>query len=228
MIPLGLRLDDLLGVRPGDPNYREQLSIPPADVVIGFIGRMVPIKALPTLVAAFARALKARADMWLVLCGDGPVRIEVEALAIRLGISERVRFLGWTEDLPRVYATMDICALASLNEGTPVAIIEALAAGRAVVATRVGGVPDVIDHGATGLLVPAADEAALAAAIVTVAADGELRRRMGAAGRRQVAERYTAERLVSDVEQLYVSALAEKRRFVPTDTAAIGRAAVGS
>src|SRR5581483_6156803 len=112
-------------------------------------------------------------------------------------------WLGWTEDLGAVYQTMDVCALSSLNEGTPVALIEAMAAGRPVVATSVGGVPDVVEDGRAGFLVGPRDAGALAAAIGRRARDAEARRRMGEAGRSAVATRFGHERLVDDIERLY-------------------------
>src|SRR5205823_11733048 len=111
----------------------------------------------------------------LIMAGDGPSRPEVEALVRRLNISDRVRVLGWSNDLVPLYATMDVCALSSLNEGTPVAMIEAMAAGKAVVGTDVGGVPDVIDDGRTGILVPPSDVDALARALVLLVSDAVLR-----------------------------------------------------
>lgn len=210
-IPLGLDLDALLRLTPDAPDHRQAFGFTPADIVVGYVGRLVSIKDLPTLIAAFTRALARQPNLRLMLVGDGPLRGQIEALVVRSGVCGQVRFVGWTDELAPVYATMDICAMSSLNEGTPVAIIEAMAAGRAVVATSVGGVPDVIDDGITGRLVPPRDPDALATAILRLAADAAERARIGAAARRQVAARYSADRLVNDIERLYVAALAEKR-----------------
>jgi glycosyltransferase involved in cell wall biosynthesis len=210
-IPLGLDLEPLLELPSSAPDYRRELSIGPAEVVIGYVGRMVPIKDLGTLFAAFVRACASHPNLRLLLAGDGPERAKIDELVSQSHIGDRVACLGWTEDLPRVYATMDICALSSLNEGTPVALIEAMAAGRAVVATAVGGVPDVVEEGETGLLVPPGDVEAFAAAVLDLAFDVQRRRRMGMAGRQRAAARFSAERLVDDVERMYVSALAEAR-----------------
>jgi glycosyltransferase involved in cell wall biosynthesis len=106
---------------------------------------------------------------------------------------------------------MDVCALSSINEGTPVAIIEAMAAGRAVVSTNVGGVSDVIEDGRTGLLVPPQNVEALAGALIRLAEDPDARDSLGVRARKDVARRFSPERLVDDIERLYVSALAEKR-----------------
>jgi glycosyltransferase involved in cell wall biosynthesis len=173
---------------------------------------MVPIKDLPTLIRAFAIAVRQNGNLRLLLAGGGPLRREIEQLADELRVSERVHFLGWIEDLPRLYATMDVCVISSLNEGTPVAIIEAMAAAKPAIATEVGGVPDVVAHEVTGLLVPPRSPEALAAALLRLAAHPEERARMGEAARRLAAGRYAPERLVDDVEDLYVRGLAEKQR----------------
>ena len=179
---------------------------------MGYVGRFAAIKDLPTLVRAFAVARRHVPNVWLVLAGDGSGRPDLEALARELELGDRVRFIGWNEDLPRLYATLDLCVLSSLNEGTPVAIIEAMAAGKPVAATAVGGVADVVRDGETGLLVPPRDIEALAGAIVRLARDPAERARMGAAGRQCAATRHSAEQLVTNLACLYRSALADKRR----------------
>ncbi len=211
MIPLGLDLEPLLSQPQSQSTLRDQLGLGADDPVIGYVGRFVPIKDLATLIGAFAIVLRHVPDAWLVLVGDGPLRPELESLVQRLNLSGRVRFLGWSSDLVLIYATIDICALSSLNEGTPVAMIEAMAAGKAVVATKVGGVGDVIEDGRTGVLVPPGDAEALADALVMLARDRAMRHRLGQAAKDSVAVRFAHERLVDDVDRLYTSALAEKR-----------------
>jgi glycosyltransferase involved in cell wall biosynthesis len=210
VIPLGLNLDQLFRVGGSSPNDRQSLGIAPEDIVVGYVGRMVPIKDLETLIRGFGEALRGYPGLWLMLTGGGPLRESLRQLSRECHLSNRVLFRDWTDDLPRLYGTIDICALSSLNEGTPVAAIEAMAAGKPVVSTAVGGVPDVVQHGVTGLLVPPRDTTALAAAIAQLCSEPELRRRMGGAGRRCAAE-YTSERLVRDVERLYIAALAQTR-----------------
>jgi glycosyltransferase involved in cell wall biosynthesis len=117
-------------------------------------------------------------------------------------------FLGYQEEVAPFYAAFDAMILPSINEGTPVSAIEALAAGRPVVATRVGGVPDVVREGEDGFLVEAGDVDALAERLARLAADPELRERLGAAGRARVVPRYSVERLVDDIDLLYRSLLA--------------------
>jgi glycosyltransferase involved in cell wall biosynthesis len=213
VIPLGLALDPLFRLASDAPHARAQLGIGERDFVVGFVGRFVPIKDVPTLIRAFAHALVQRPDMHLLLAGDGPLRKELELLVEASGAAGRVRFLGWTEDLPGFYATVDVVALTSLNEGTPVALIEAMAASRAVVATGVGGVPDVVEHGRTGLLVPPKDPAAVAEALIRLASDEDRRRSMGASARLAIADRFSTDTLVDALERSYIGELAIKRRL---------------
>jgi glycosyltransferase involved in cell wall biosynthesis len=211
MIPLGLDLAPLARLDAAAPQLRGQLGIPRRAPVIGYVGRFVPIKDLATLIGAFAQVVQHVPDAVLLMVGDGPVRSELESLVATLNLQRQVHFLGWIEELAPLYATIDICALSSLNEGTPVALIEAMAAAKAVVATRVGGIADVVEHERTGLLVPSGDPEALADAIARLAADPGERCRMGAAGRHAVVARFSHERLVDDIDRLYTCALAEKR-----------------
>jgi glycosyltransferase involved in cell wall biosynthesis len=142
------------------------------------------------------------------MVGDGPERAQVEQRAHELGIMRDTLFLGYQEDVAPFYAAFDAMILPSGNEGTPVSAIESLAAGRPVVATRVGGVPDVVRDGEDGFLVDLGDVGELAGALVRLAEDPELRGRMGEAGRTRVLPRYAVERLVEDVDRLYRSLLA--------------------
>jgi glycosyltransferase involved in cell wall biosynthesis len=211
VIPLGLDLADLLVLTPSAPNLRSELGIPHDAVVLGYVGRFVPIKDLPTLVEGFASAARSHPRLWLVMAGDGPIRPAVESAVRAAGIQDRVRLLGWCEDLPALYSTMDICGLTSLNEGTPVALIEAMAAARPVVASSVGGVDDLVAHGRTGMLVPPQDPVKLAEVIRRLAEDVDERARMGQAARRNVSERFSPSRLVADIASLYDEVLSEKR-----------------
>jgi glycosyltransferase involved in cell wall biosynthesis len=211
VVPLGLDLDRLARLDPSSPNLRRQFGIPEQALVIGYVGRFVAIKDLATLVGAFARVAAERPDAVLLLVGDGPVRPEIEALVAALSLQRQVQLPGWIDNLAPLYATIDICALSSLNEGTPVALIEAMAAGRAVVATRVGGVADVVEAGCTGLLVPPRSPEILGDALLRLAGDPEKRLQIGRAGREAVVGRFSPERLVDDIEKLYTSALAHRR-----------------
>jgi glycosyltransferase involved in cell wall biosynthesis len=216
VVPLGLDLDPLLELPADAPNMRQSLQIDPHDCVVGFVGRLVPIKNLDLLIRAFALARVRHPTIRLMVVGNGPLRAHLERLAADLGVSSHVRFTGWLGDLPRVYATMDLCALTSINEGTPVALIEAMAAGKAVVCTAVGGVPDLVVDGLTGRLVQPGDVKGLAQTLGELAADPVQRRRLAQAGRNRVAEHFSTDRLASDIDAVYRSVFESRRRSFPS------------
>jgi glycosyltransferase involved in cell wall biosynthesis len=209
-IPLGLDLRQLLRAQPSI-DARRRLGLQPADFVVGYVGRLVPVKDLVTLLDAFAAVVPAVPRARLVLAGDGPVREQLVDRARGLGITDRVTFLGWTDQLVDLYAALDVCALTSLNEGTPVAAIEAMAAGIVVVATSVGGIPDLIAHERTGFLVPPRSPGELARTLIRLEREPDRRRDVAAAARLDVERRYSHDRLADDIDQLYRVALSAKR-----------------
>lgn len=139
--------------------------------------------------------------------GDGPERARLEALAAELGVADRVEFLGHCTDMPALMAGADLVVLPSLYEGLPLSLAEAMAAGRPVVATDVGGTREIVADGRTGLLVPPGDPTALAAAISTVARDRSLAAAFGAAGRRRVEQRFGADVMAARTQRLYAHLL---------------------
>ena len=211
VIPIGLDVGLFLALSPEpDAGARREAGAEAGDVVLAYVGRLVPIKRVDVLLRALALALQDVPRLLLLVVRDGELLGEHERLARELGLGDRVRFLGFRFDLDRIAAATDIAVLASDNEGTPVALIEAGAAARPSVATDVGGVADILVP-ETGRLVAPRDPAALAAAIVALAQDPPLRAAMGAAARERVAAAYHADRLVADVTRLY-EALASERR----------------
>jgi glycosyltransferase involved in cell wall biosynthesis len=187
---------------------RRLLGVPPERFVVGWIGRMTGVKRTGDVLLAL-RELRARGvDATLCMVGDGPDREAVEEQAYRLGIARHCLYLGYQEVVAGWYAALDALVLPSANEGTPVSAIEALATGRPVVATRVGGVPDVIREGEDGFLVEVGDVEALAERLARLASDPGLRARMGAGARTRVVARYSVDRLVDDVDRLYRALLA--------------------
>jgi glycosyltransferase involved in cell wall biosynthesis len=195
VVPLGLDLDRFLELDP----RREG---PDGDAVALYAGRLVPIKRVDLLVRALARARGTGAPVRLVILGDGELRPELEGLACSLGVDQHVTFLGYRHDVAAYLAASDIAVLSSANEGTPVALIEAAAAARPLVGTRVGGVADVVAPG-TGRLVEAGDEEALAAALAELAINPTLRLALGVRAREHVRRRYAADRLMDDMDRLY-------------------------
>jgi glycosyltransferase involved in cell wall biosynthesis len=186
---------------------RRLMGIPPDRFVVGWIGRMTEVKRTDHVLDAFRQLRHAGVEACLCLVGDGPDRPAVERRAHELGIMRDTLFLGFQKDVAPFYAAFDALLLPSLNEGTPVSAMEALAAERPVVATRVGGVPDVVRDGEDGFLADPGAVPALAAGLARLAEDPELRRRMGAAGRARVLDRYAVQRLVDDTDLLYRSLL---------------------
>lgn len=137
------------------------------------------------------------------LAGDGPERASLEAKARELGVNDRVRFLGYREDVPALLASCDLFVLPSLYEGLPLAMLEAMAAGKPVIASAIGGIDEAVVHDETGILVPPADPAALAGAIRQVLFNPPLARRLGAAGRARVERDFSAESMVQGVVRVY-------------------------
>ena len=179
-------------------------------VLACFVGRLVPIKRVDLLLEALAEVRGDVPELRLAVVGDGPLRAELEAQARQRGVEDIVRFAGFRHDMAVVVGAMDIGVLPSDNEGSPISLIEAAAGGRCVIATRVGGVPEVVTP-ESGRLVPPGDVRALASALSELATDADLRSRLGAAGRRHVLAGWTIPRLLTDVERLYDSVLEERR-----------------
>lgn len=204
VIRLGIELEERVAPdRNGRAESRRYLGIPDDRFAVGWIGRMTGVKRTDDVLLAFKHLRDTGVDACLCLVGDGPDRTQLEQRAHELGVVRDTFFLGYQEDVAPFYAAFDALVLPSGNEGTPVSAIEALAAGRPVVATRVGGVPDVVRDGEDGFLVEAGATAELADRLARLARDPELRRRMGEEGRARVVPRYAVDRLVDDVDRLY-------------------------
>lgn len=187
-----------------------RVGIPPEAFVVGWFGRMTVIKRTADLVDVLV-ALRARGvDAKLLLVGDGGERERVEQRAYDLGVARHCLFAGYQEDVAPWYRAVDAVVLTSENEGTPVTVIEALAAGRPIVSYQVGGVADVVEDGADGFLVPRGDADGMAHRLAELAADPARARAMGEHGVARVRERYAVERLVDDVDALYRELLATR------------------
>jgi len=211
VIRLGVELEERVDTSPeARIRARRMMGIPEDRFTVGWIGRMTGVKRTDNILLAFKQLRERGVDACLCLVGDGPDREGTEELAHELGIIRDCLFLGYQDDVAPFYAAFDALVLPSANEGTPVSAIEALAAGRPVVATRVGGVPDVVRDGIDGFLVDPGDVEALAERLARLAADPALARQMGEAGRARVLERYSVERLIDDVDRLYRKLLEEK------------------
>jgi glycosyltransferase involved in cell wall biosynthesis len=207
VVRLGIDLEPRVACDEDQAAIRARIGVSPERFVVGWFGRMTAVKRTDDLLDALSALRQRGVDALLLLVGDGVDRERLERLAHGRGLATSVLFLGYQHDVARWYRACDAIVLTSANEGTPVTLIEGLAAGRPVVATRVGGVPDVVEDGVTGFLVRPGDTHAVAERLAILAGDPELRRTMGAAGRERVLERYAVERLVDDVDRLYRSLL---------------------
>jgi glycosyltransferase involved in cell wall biosynthesis len=203
VVRLGIELEPRVRFD-GDPaEVRRRHGIPTEKFVVGWFGRMTAVKRTEDLLTMLTGLRERGIDALLVLVGDGDDRPRLEQRAHDLGIAKSCLFLGYQENVAAWYAVCDAVILSSANEGTPVTIIEALAAGRPVVATKVGGVPDVVDEGETGFLVRMADTHAMAERLEILARDPARREAMGRLGRERVLRRYGVDRLVDDIDALY-------------------------
>jgi glycosyltransferase involved in cell wall biosynthesis len=210
VIPLGLELQELLDARISPLEARRRLGLPEDGPLVGIVGRLVPIKDHATFLRAAAAVSRSRPDAHFVIAGGGELSERLEAEASDL-LPGRCHFVGWVLDLPSLYAALDVVVLTSRNEGTPVALIEAAAAGKPAVATDVGGVSDVVRDGVTGFLVRVGDPGATAERIVTLLESRDRGAAMGRGAREWVRERFSAERLATDIEELYREQVARKR-----------------
>lgn len=200
---------DLDGVTGGTgTGLRSDLEVPAGAPLVGIVGRLVPVKNHRLFLDACRRVRRRRPEARFVVVGDGELAADLRQRAHDLDLDGSIAFTGWRSDLADLYAALDVVVCCSINEGLPATLVEAGAAGRPVVATAVGGVPDVVTDGVNGLLVPAGDAEALAGAIEAVLADPELAARLGREGRQLAFARYGAQRLVDETEELYRRLLA--------------------
>jgi glycosyltransferase involved in cell wall biosynthesis len=193
-IPSGVDLDPILQAAP--------VRLLHDGPVIGTVARLVPVKGLEYLLDAAPAIFGESPGARLLMVGDGELRQALEARAQTLGIADRVHFAGFRADAPAVLAGMDVFVLPSLNEGMGRVLVMAMALGKPIVATRVGGVPELLDGGKAGLLVPPADPSALAEAVLSLLRDSDLARRIAEAGRSR-APRYSAKAMVDALAKLY-------------------------
>lgn len=207
VLPLGLDLAPFAATPRKNGGFRRQYNIPADAPLIGIVGRLVPVKNHNLFVEAAAKVRAQRPDARFVIVGDGEQRAEIEAQVAALDLRDAVTFTGWIQDVAPVYADLDVNVISSLNEGTPVSVIESLAAGCPVVATAVGGLPDLLDQGALGTLTPSGDADALANALIAALDNPP----DGSKAQQLVLERYGIDRLVRDLDSLY-------RRLLGKDT----------
>ncbi len=179
----------------------------PAAFTLISVGRLTPEKDFPSLLQAFSILAASLPDVRLWILGDGPERESLRTLIQRLGLSESVQMLGMRDDVGYWLAQADLFVLASVSEGLPVALLEALAVGLPAVVTNVGGMPEVLESSGAGIVVPPRDPPALAAAILEIARRPDRLPALREAARRRYSERYTLERMAADYLRLYLECL---------------------
>jgi glycosyltransferase involved in cell wall biosynthesis len=211
VVAAGHDLQRLLTLEPGDDRLRRELGWTSGEVIVGYVGRLVGIKDVPALLRAVAAIAHRCPHVRLLVAGDGGERAVLEDLARELKIAGITRFIGWSTDLARLYAAVDIVALTSLNEGMPASLIEGMAAGRPVVATRVGGVPELVTDGENGHLAEPRDISAIARALESLVNDPAQREAFGRCARLAVGRRFAPERLARETLLVYEAALASRR-----------------
>jgi len=189
---------------------RSMLNINTSTFVVGTVARLSPVKDQFTLIDAFSKVISETNDAKLIFVGDGALREELISYTKKLGIYDKVMFLGFRDDVFNILPTFDVFVLSSLTEGISLTLLEAMAAGRPIVATNVGGNPEVIIDGVTGFLIPPKEPQNMSEAIAKILQNPELAKQMGEAGRRRVEEKFSLERMVKEYRDLYEECLERK------------------
>ena len=222
LLALGVDLDEIERVENSDTVELERdLSLNRGDLNIAFLGRVSPMKGIDYLLGAMKRVQRKvkRAKLYVVGEADLEKNISFErAMRERVSSDEdlrgRVVFLGWRQDALSILSLMDFFVLPSLTEGFPRSIVEAMALGKAVIGTRVGGVPEAILENQTGLIVEPRDEKGLADAMILLAGDKALRTKLGEAGRRRASDLYSFKRFVFELEKVYRAMVPDQADYV--------------
>jgi len=203
IIPLGFDLKPFLECETKKGFLRARLGIKKEERLVGIIGRPVPVKNHALFLHAARRILDRKKNVRFLMVGGERLPENMKVLCEELKLGDRLIFLGWERDMSVIYADLDVVGLTSLNEGTPVSLIEAMASAKAIVATDVGGVKDIVRHGVRGYLVPSQDTAAFADATIELLNNGHLAREFGSNGREFAKKNFSKERLEEDTEHLY-------------------------
>ena len=206
VIHSGVDLSRYSGVQADIAKIRQDMNLPEGAFVVGTTGRLTAVKGHIHLLQAAARILKDRKEIYFVLLGDGELGDYLRKYADEAAIARNVRFLGWRSDVATVLSAFDVFAFPSLNEGMGKAIVEAMAMGKPVIASDVGGIPDLVVHGENGLLVPPANSEALANAVLDLYENPDKRKKMGEAGKRIAAE-YGVDAMLRKIDALYETCL---------------------
>ncbi len=190
-------------------NFKKELGIPENALIIGSAGRLEPVKGPEFLIEAACHILPEYPDTFFVFAGDGELKRDLEKKALEIGIEKNIVFLGWRDDIAEIISVYDIFVLPSLNEGMGRVLVEAMALEKPIVASNIGGIPDLVSHGKNGFLVPPKDPRELANYIQILIEDEEKRAEMGKAGKEMV-ENFSKEKMVEKIAELYKELIIQK------------------
>jgi len=209
VIPDGIEIERF-NVNIDPEKKRQELGVGSDYFIVGLVAKLWEGKGHQTLIEAMPRIIQQFPKVKFLFVGEGYLRQNLEKLATARGLRDYIIFTGFRKDIPEITATFDIAVLPSFFEGLGRSLLEAMALGKPVVATNVGGIPEVVEDSLNGSLVSPGDSVALAEAIIRLLKDKELRHRMGVEGRRRIDERFSAEKMVNRIEDIYRSILKEK------------------
>jgi len=198
----GINLDRFSNTSVDPAAMKKKLTIPEGNLVVGTTGRLTHIKGHRYLIEAAGKIVSSKPDTTFVFLGDGELLDELKNMASISSIEENIKFLGWRQDVAEVMSTFDVFVLPSLNEGMGRVLVEAMALGKSIVASDIGGIPDLVVDGDNGYLVPVGDVEVLAVRIRTLLDDPRKREKMGNAGRRY-ADKYSLEEMMKKIDRLY-------------------------
>ncbi len=203
---------------------REELGIPQSGLLVAGAGRLSEEKGWETLIGAVARLPRqGEREVYWLIAGDGPMRKLLEEHIARHGLSGRLRLLGFRRDVPSILGAADVVVLPSHREGIPNVLCEAMAMARPVVATRVGGIPELVEDGRSGLVVEPREPQALADALGALLADPHARERLGGHGRQRIVSEFSLERMVNETDRVLQTVLADRALTQSNGRGATGR-----
>lgn len=210
IVPLGFDLDSFDGYVVNDVELKQKFQLPLNKYIIGMIGRLVPIKNHQLFLNIAEKMTRIRQDVHFVIVGDGECYQSIEDEIEKMNIKKCCSLLGWQKELKSIYSILDIVCLTSLNEGTPVSLIEAQACGKVVVATDVGGIEDIVLPGKNGYVVSLNDEEGFVQFIVSLLDNPGMRQKMGEYGKKFVWTNFGKEKLLTNMDRLYFRLLGQR------------------
>jgi len=206
----GVEIDRYMTAEVNIEDKKKSLGLSTKGLVVGTVGWLLPIKGPIYLLNAMARIWQSHPETRLVFVGKGELEDRLRTEASGMGVSDKVTFLGWRDDIPEIMQTLDIFVLPSLNEGMARVLVEAMTAGRPIVASRAGGIPDLVKDGQNGFLVDPGDVNGLSSAIRRLLVDKKMRDEMGRRGR-TIARNFSVEEMAQKIDALYASLYQRKQ-----------------